>query len=164
MYPVAADALPTAWGVMYKYFKSLILHIFLFFWTKISIIKIWKRSRFFPLYFQNFLIFLLLLCILSYLFCCSTVQDTMLTPSAVISGQHFTCIWEFLVAPLEFQINLFTYKGSNDVGWDQMQAKIHLHMHISALKEAFKYKKNMNKGVLRCIYMFATCICILMYV
>ena len=83
--------------------------------------------------------FLLLLYTLFYILNCLTLQDVMLILSAVTSGQCCACIWQFCVAPLESWATLLT-GGRNNVERDQMQAKMHLYMHISAYVQAINNK------------------------
>ena len=58
---------------------------------------------------------------------------------AAMSGQHYACIWQFCIAPLESWATLLA-RGSNDVGQAKIQAKMHLSKQISAYIEALKYK------------------------
>ena len=89
-----------------------------------------KIKIIFLLYLKHIVLFFLLLFTLFYILYCLTLQDMMLMLSAVISGQCCTCIWQFCLAPLELWVTILT-GGSNDVGWDQIQAKMHLYTHIS---------------------------------
>ena len=67
------------------------------------------------------------------------VQDARLTLIFSMFGQYYACIWQFHVAPFELWVILFAV-GSNDVKQDQMQAKMHLYMHISVYIQAFNNK------------------------
>ena len=99
-----------------------------------------KIRRIFQAYSKHIVTFLLLFCTLFYILYCLTLQDVMLTLSAVMFGQCCTCIWQFCIAPLESWATLLA-RGSNDVEWDQMQAKMHLYMHISAYIQALNNKE-----------------------
>ena len=98
-----------------------------------------KIKRIFLPYLKYIVSFLLLLCTLFYILNCLTLQDATLMLSAVMSGQCCAYIWQFCIAPLESWVTLLA-GGSNNVEKDQMQAKMHLYMHISAYIQALKHK------------------------
>ena len=83
--------------------------------------------------------FFLIIYTLFYILNCLTLQDAMLTLSAVTSGQCYAYIWQFCVAPLELWAILIA-GGGNDVEQDQMQAKMHLYTHISAYIQVINKK------------------------
>ena len=98
-----------------------------------------KIRRIFLAYAKQTFSILFLLYTLFYILKCLTLQDATLTLSAVTSGQHCACIWQFCVAPLESWATLLA-GGSNDVERDQMQAKMHLYTHISAYIQVINNK------------------------
>ena len=98
-----------------------------------------KIRKIFLEYLKHIVLFLLQLFTLFYILNCLTLQDAMLTLSAITSGQCCACIWQFYVAPLESWATLLA-RGSNDVEQDQMQAKMHLYTHISVHIQAFNHK------------------------
>ena len=75
----------------------------------------------------------------------------MLTLSAIIPGQFCACIWQFFIAPLESWVTLLT-GGSNNIGWDQSQAKPHLYKHICTYIESYKTQISMKTGKFWCMY------------
>ena len=118
-----------------------------------------KIRRIFLKYAKHIVPFLLLLCTLFYILYCLTLQDAMLTLSAVISGQCCTCIWQSCIAPLELWAT-FLAGGSNNIERDQMQAKIHLYMYISAYIQSLKKNNYAEKCNKMHLYMFSSVICI----
>ena len=131
LYLAAMGALLVVQGIMYNNFKVLVLSQFISVQAKNGTKMMRKLRRIFLAYSKHIFLFFFLLCTLFYILYCLMFQDVMLTLSAVTSGQCCACIWQFCKATLESWATLFT-GGRNDVEWDQMQAKMHLYIHISA--------------------------------